>query len=96
MLKHVVFFKFKPDVTDEERQQAFAELRALPSKIDVIREFQVGEDMLRTARSWDAVLISTFDNREALEVYARHEEHVPVAKRIQMLCQAAGAVDFEC
>jgi hypothetical protein len=62
MIKHVVFFKFKPEASPEERREALDELRSLPGKIDVIREFEVGEEILGQLRSWDAVLISTFDD----------------------------------
>ncbi|HWP43785.1 MAG TPA: Dabb family protein [Blastocatellia bacterium] len=95
MIKHVVFFKFKPEVSRDERSEALGELRALPEKIDVIRSFEVGEDILRLPRSWDGVLISSFDDLGALEEYQRHDEHLPVARRLQMICDAIGSVDFE-
>jgi hypothetical protein len=95
MIKHVVFFEFKPEASPEERRDALDELRSLPGKIDVIREFEVGEDILGQPRSWDAVLISTFDDLAALEKYQRHDDHLPVVRRLQMVCDAIGSVDFE-
>ena len=95
MIKHVVFFKFKPDIGSDERGAALVELRSLPDKIDVIRDFEVGEDILGQPRSWDAVLISTYDDLAALEKYQRHDEHVPVVRRMQTVCDAIGSVDFE-
>ena len=95
MIKHVVFFKFKPDATPHDRQSALDELRSLPAKIDVIREFEVGEDVVRSPRSWDAVLIGTYDDLEALQKYQRHRDHMPLVSKLQSLCDAIGAVDFE-
>jgi stress responsive alpha/beta barrel protein len=95
MIKHVVFFKFKPEVSADERRAALDELRALPDKIDVIREMEVGEDVLGQARSWDAVLVASYADLDALARYQRHDAHLPVARRLQTLCDAIGSVDYE-
>jgi hypothetical protein len=95
MIKHIVFCKFKPEATDGERKQALDALRELPGKIDVIREFEVGEDVLRAPRSWDAVLVATFDDLDALQKYARHDDHTAAALKVQAVCDAIGAVDYE-
>jgi hypothetical protein len=95
MIKHVVFFKFKPEISGDERRSVLDELRALPDKIDAIRELEVGEDIMRTARSWDAVLIGTYDDLDALGRYQRHDDHVPIAMKMQRLCDAIASVDFE-
>ena len=95
MIKHTVFFKFKPEATAEERKSALDALRSLPDKIDVIRSFDVGEDILRLARSWDAVLIATYDDLAALDHYTKHDDHVDVAGRLRAICDAVGSVDYE-
>lgn len=95
MIKHIVFFKFKPGVSQSERRNVLAELRALPDKIDVIREFEIGEDVLRASRSWDAALVAVFDDLGALDVYSRHDDHVAVVMKLQPLSEGAVSVDFE-
>jgi len=95
MIKHVVFFRFKPETSDDQRRQALDGLRELPDKIEYIREFELGEDVLRAPRSWDAVLIASFDDLEALQKYARHDDHVAAALKVQAICDAIGAVDYE-
>lgn len=95
MVRHVVFFKFKPGVDETERESALDQLRQLPFKIDFIRSFELGRDALRAPRSWDAVLIATYDDMDALRRYATHEAHVPAAQRMQSVCEAIGAVDYE-
>jgi hypothetical protein len=95
MIKHVVFFKFKPESTKAERQEALDLLRSLPDKIDLIRSFEVGEDLLGTPRSWDAVLIATYDDLDALDKYQRHDDHVPVVMKMKTLCDDIGSVDYE-
>jgi hypothetical protein len=94
MIKHVVFFKFKPDISAAEREAAISGLRGLPDKIDLIRAFELGEDVLRLPRSWDVVLIATFDDLDALQTYATHPDHVPVAELLKALCTDVGSVDY--
>lgn len=96
MIKHVVFFKFKPETSRADRYAAKAALGGLPMKIDLIRNFELGEDTLRSPRSWDLVLIATYDDLETLQRYSDHPEHVPVAGLLKSLCEQIGSVDFEC
>ncbi|MEK6406252.1 MAG: Dabb family protein [Acidobacteriota bacterium] len=95
MIRHVVFFKFKPEASVAERRAVLDELRALPDKIDVIRSFEIGEDIMHSARAWDAVLIATYDDLEALETYTRHDDHVEVVLKLREICDAVGSVDYE-
>jgi hypothetical protein len=95
MIKHIVFFKFKPEASESARREVLDELRALPDKIDVIRTFEVGEDVLRASRSWDAALVAVFDDLGALDVYTRHDDHVAVVMKLRPLSEAAASVDFE-
>ena len=96
MIKHVVFFKFRKDVSEKERETGIRKLRELPSLIDFIRSFEVGIDQLHSPRSWDAVLIATYDNMDDLSRYASHPAHVPAAEFMRTLCESVGSVDYEC
>jgi len=95
MIKHVVFFRFKPEAGADARRAAVEQLRALPDKIDVIRSFEVGEDILHSARAWDVVLIATYDDLGALDIYTRHDDHVEVVVKLREICEAVGSVDYE-
>jgi hypothetical protein len=90
-----VFFKFKPEAGARERAEVLNDLRALPDKIDVIRSYEVGEDILKLPRSWDAALIATYDDLAALDVYTRHDDHVAVVMKIREISDAVGSVDYE-
>ena len=95
MIKHIVFFKFKPETSASDRRSVLNDLRALPGKIDVIREFEIGEDVLRAARSWDAALVAVFDDLGALDHYSRHDDHVAVVMKLRELTEGAVSIDFE-
>lgn len=95
MIRHVVFFKFKPEAGPAERRAVLEQLRALPDKIDVIRSFEVGEDIMHLPRSWDMVEIATYDDLGALDTYTRHPDHVEAVLKLREVCDAIGSVDFE-
>jgi hypothetical protein len=95
MIRHVVFFKFKPEADASKRKSVLDDLRSLPDKIGVIRSFEVGEDVLKSARSWDAVIVATYDDLQALETYSRHDDHVEVVLKLREISDAVGSVDYE-
>lgn len=95
MIKHVVFFKFKPEAGDDARRDVVNHLRELPDKIDLIRSWEIGEDIMRSARAWDVIEIATFDDLGALETYTHHDAHVEVVVKLREICEAVGSVDYE-
>jgi hypothetical protein len=94
MLVHLVCFKYKPDIDAATRAQHRERLRALAS-LDGIVDLMVGEDVVRSPRSYDTGLIVTFKDRAALDVYATDPRHVPVAQWGATLCDHIVACDFE-
>ena len=95
MIKHVVMFKFKPEAAADERRDAINDLGQLPNKIAIIRQFEIGEDVLHSPRSWGLSLVSTFDDLDALQTYLDHDDHVAVALRLRAMCDAIAVVDSE-
>lgn len=95
MIKHVVFFKFKPEASPEARSEVVDQLRSLPDKIDLIRSWEIGEDIMHSARAWDVVEIATYDDLGALESYMRHDAHMEVVMKLREICEAIGSVDYE-
>ena len=94
MIVHIVCFKYKPDVDAAARTQHRERLRAL-STIDGIIDLKVGEDVVRSSRSYDTGLVIAFRDRAALDAYQRHPRHVPVAQFGPANCESVIAVDFE-
>ena len=94
MLRHIILFKFKETASPSDRDGLKAMLEALPAQIDVIREFQVGYDIIRAARSYDMGLVSTYDDQDSLAIYAKHPAHLPVVDRAREICESVIAVDF--
>jgi hypothetical protein len=95
MIRHVVLFKFKPEVDAAERDELVRMLGQLAQDVEVIRELSVGVDVAGSASACDVALIVDFDDREALDVYEAHPLHQPVIRRVDELCAAVHVVDYE-
>jgi len=94
MLLHLVSFKYKADVDAAARAHHRQRLAALKS-LDGVIDLKVGEDVVRSPRSYDTGLAITFPNRAALDAYQKNDQHVPVAQFGAGLCDQIVAVDFE-
>ena len=94
MLIHMVCFKYKPEFDFAGRSEHHERLRGLADITGVV-ELKVGNDVVRSARSYDAGLLITFRDRAALDAYAKDPRHVPVAQLGAANCDAIVSVDFE-
>ncbi len=95
MIKHIVIFRFKAAVPDDDRQAFRAMLDALPSLIPQIVEFQTGFDLVRSPRAFDLGLVASYHNLDDLAIYAKHEHHLPVVERSKEICEQVASVDYE-
>jgi hypothetical protein len=94
MLLHLVSFKYKAETDASARAEHRRRLAGLKD-LDVVEDLKVGEDVVRSPRSYDTGLAITFRDRAALDTYSKHERHVPVAQFGVGLCEHIVAVDFE-
>ena len=71
MLKHIVMWRFVEGAQGKSRvehaQWMKEHLEALVGVVPEIRSMEVGVNITPSASSYDAVLISTFDDKEAME-----------------------------
>ncbi|NIA20256.1 MAG: Dabb family protein [Xanthomonadaceae bacterium] len=95
MLKHLIFLKFRPEVTNVEINAIEKGLAALPAVIPEITSFEFGRDTIHSDRSFDFALISTFTDPEALKRYQVHPAHQEVLVLVKAACHQIAAVDFQ-
>jgi len=95
MLKHIVFMKFKQAVTDREITDLEKGLGGLPGAIPEIRSYEFGRDIIRSERSYDFCLVSSFEDLESMKRYSVHPDHVVVLNKVRSMCDSVLAVDFE-
>ena len=95
MLTHIVVWKYKPEVSEEQRREHVERLRRLEGLIPEIRSFAVGRDMLKLPRSYHTGLVATFKDRAGLEAYDAHPEHQTVVQLGRGISEHVASVDFE-
>lgn len=94
MVRHVVMFKFKPE-TDTRARVDFARMvTGLMDQVEVIRSLEIGQDFLRSPRSYDMLLVVDVDDEEALKIYANHPDHQPILKRAGEICAHVAVLDY--
>ncbi len=95
MLTHIVVWKYKPEVSEEQRREHVERLRRLRGLIPEIQGFAVGRDVLGLPRSYHTGLVATFRDRAGLEAYDAHPEHQAVAQLGRAISEHVASVDFE-
>lgn len=95
MLTHIVIWKYRAEVDEEERRAHLEMLRALPGIIPEVVSFSVGFDVLHLSRSYDTGLVAVFHDRAGLNTYTVHPEHQKVADFGRRIGEHIASVDFE-
>jgi len=94
MIRHIVFFKLKPEVTDADRDWLFNLIRGAVAKIPEAKNFAIGSQLVpseewykeRLATDFTWGLSADFETEADLYAYQKHPLHVEtlqeLAKRI--------------
>lgn len=94
MIRHIVLFKFKKGVTEQEKTSLIRELENLGKIIGHVRSLEVARDEARKHNSYDLALNAVFDSLADVEAYAVHPAHVKVVDTINRLCEAHVKIDY--
>ena len=94
MIKHIVMFKLK-DRNKENIEKIVDALKTLEGNIDVLRSVEIGVNFTESERSYDIALTAEFDDRNALNAYGPHPNHLPVVETVRSLCSGSVVVDYE-
>ena len=87
-------FKLK-DRNKENIEKIVDALKTLEGNIDVLRSAEIGVNFTESERSYDIVLTTDFDDRNALKAYGTHPNHLPVIETVRSLCSGSVVVDYE-
>lgn len=97
-LRHVVAFRFKPDVTTEQMQRVTTDFHALRNSVPQILEFEGGPDIrLRQKRENGAFthsFIVTVKDQAALAAYGVHPAHQAFSRSADPLLAEVMVVDY--
>lgn len=95
-LRHVVAFKFKPEVSLEQMQQATADFRALQQKVPQIMQFEGGPDLTFREKTgkFTHCFVVTVRNEKALAAYGSHPDHQAFSQSVDPLLAEVMVVDY--
>ena len=95
MIVHIVLFKLK-EATAENIEAARQRLLSMDGKVELLRQLEVGVDLIRSERSADIALYTKFDSLEDLQAYQVHPYHAnEVAAYMRSVCSSVVAADYE-
>ena len=96
VLRHVVAFQFKDEISVERRKQAVADFLELKERIPEIIKFEGGEDVSVEgfAKGFTHCYTLTFENEEGRNIYLPHEAHMEVAKKNKPLLKDLFVLDY--
>jgi hypothetical protein len=92
VIKHIVIFKWRDDVTDADVSEVIDELHALPSAIDALESYLAAPDLGLTEGTGDLAIIATVADAEGLRSYLDHPQHVAVVTRLRAMAASRTAV----
>lgn len=98
MVKHIVLWNFVEGLSDAEKAEAGAKIKALLEPIKELVpgavEISVVREQLPTSNR-EIALFSTFETAEALTVYKNHPAHVEAGKYVRSVTRDRACVDCE-
>ena len=85
VLRHIVMYQFKPDVTPAQLQEVIDAFAGLPKKIDTIIGFEHGANVSKEGKSegFMHVFVVTFKNEADRDAYILHPAHEAYVKVVR-------------
>ena len=90
MIRHIVFFKLKPEVTDAERDWLFDLIRVAVAKLPIAKNFAIGKQLVpseawykeRLATDFTWGLSADFETEADLYSYQKDPIHVETVQEL--------------
>ena len=99
MVKHIILWQLKDELSTEEKKEVKRGIKegleGLKGKIPGLLEIKVITEGLVSSNA-EVMLDSSFEDEEALKVYATHPEHVAVADgKVRPFTKTRLCLDYE-
>ena len=98
MFKHIVMWRFIDGANGKSKiEHAFwvkENLEALVGVIPEIKSLEVGVNVCVAGTAYDAVLVSAFEDAEAMERYKVHPAHMAVAAYFKGITEGRAEADY--
>ena len=96
MLRHIVMYKFKPEVTAAQIAHVSEAFSELPDKIDTIIGYEAGSNVSNQGLSegFTHVFVVTFKNEHDLAAYLTHPAHEAFVQIVKPKREKVVVVDY--
>jgi hypothetical protein len=94
MYIHMFAFRWKPGVTEEQKERVIAQIRALQGKIPGLLETSVGANISPRGQGYELGGVMKFADKTSLESYGPHPVHQKLVAWLMPLIEPL-EVDFE-
>lgn len=95
MIDHLVLFTARDDASKEDLEDLLSSLRDLKNKVPGVVELTAGENFSERAGHFTHGLFARFEDREGLQGYLKHPDHLAVVERLDRLTTGRIVVDYE-
>lgn len=94
MFIHMFAFRWKPNVTDEQKQRVIAEIRKLQGQIPGLVETLIGVNTSPRGQGYELGGVMKFSDKASLDAYSPHPVHQNLVSWLMPLIEPI-EVDFE-
>jgi hypothetical protein len=99
VIKHIVMWRLKDSAAGASREENAKKLKQsledLKDKIGDIKALEVGINFNASPAAFDVVLYSEFADREGLDSYQNHPEHLKIVDFVGEIRTDRAVVDYE-
>lgn len=99
MIKHIVMWKLREHADGASKQENARTLKkkleGLKDRIPEIARMEVGLNFNTSDAAYDVVLVSEFQDREALAAYQKHPQHLQLISYLDKIRLEKKVVDYE-
>lgn len=96
MVKHIVAFRFKPEISEVDRSRLLRELNELPGRFPNMQRWSFGKNISPRDSTFTYAFVVEFGTKALLLEYLNSAEHESfAAERFQPLIESRAIVDFE-
>jgi len=94
MLRHIVMFNWKPEVTEEQINAVAKGFAHLAEVIDVVLEMKFGKNLAIMDGCFDYAMSADFESADDWMTYRNHPEHIKFATNFASLASETARIQF--
>ena len=95
MIKHIVFWKLKPESKEQHTQELKRQFEALIGNIPGMVSLEASANQNREETAADFVLVTQHLSWDDLRLYQAHPDHQKVGAYLRSIVEERWAIDYE-